>query len=254
MLHNTADSFVSDLSFRTFQDQGLILNTNGFSGTIEVANSTFTANIAYIQQVLIYEYQTGTDFYSFDSQEMLIQFSNQDQTYLQFKQCVDQTWTSRYLFNEVIDPDQTFDDSIVVDMIENVAAFMIKGNRGPVIFSGNTFRDNIGTTGGVIHIEDPDFRFGDSPSIVMSENQFVENMAYWAGNAFHIQMKVRMINAIDSEHGPDVWQTCGAGILIQDNFFQGNIGLKRHNGGAGVIRCQHSTDTTDDMFTFLSGK
>ena len=30
--------------------------------------------------------------------------------------------------------------------------------------------------------------------------------------------------------------------------------MKRHNGGAGVIRCQHSTVTTENTFTFLSGK
>ena len=55
-----------------------------------------------------------------------------------------------------------------------------------MIFSGNTFKDNIGTTGGAIHIEDPDFRYGDNPSIVMVDNKFENNMAYWAGNAFHI--------------------------------------------------------------------
>ena len=30
---------------------------------------------------------------------------------------------------------------------------------------------------------------------------------------------------------------CGAGIMIEENLFHGNIGMKRHNGGAGVIRC-----------------
>ena len=95
-------------------------------------------------------------------------------------------WIGRYLFNEVIDPKNTFDDSLVVDSMENVAPFMIKGNQGPIIFTGNTFTDNIGTTGGVIHIESPDHRYGDFPAIIMTNNQFLNNMAYWAGNAFHI--------------------------------------------------------------------
>ena len=84
---------------------------------------------------------------------------------------------------------------------------MIRGNRGPIIFSGNTFKDNIGTTGGAIHIEDPDFRYGDNPSIVMADNIFENNMAYWAGNAFHIQMKMRMIhNGIDDPaYTSDAW-------------------------------------------------
>lgn len=63
---------------------------------------------------------------------------------------------------------------------------MIKGNQGPIIFTGNTFEDNIGTTGGVIHIEHPDYRNNNAPAIVMAKNTFMSNMAYWAGNAFHI--------------------------------------------------------------------
>ena len=70
---------------------------------------------------------------------------------------------------------------------------MIKGNRGAIIFSENTFSENIGTTGGVIHIEDPEFRFDDTPSIILKGNRFLKNMAYWAGNAFHIQMKMRVL-------------------------------------------------------------
>ena len=162
------------------------MNTNGYAGAIEVANSTFTSNMAYIQEILIYETIVSDEYYAFDDKEMIVQFSNADQTYIQFKKCVDNAWTGRYFFREVIDPDTEFDDSLVVDNLENVAPFMIKGNRGAIIFSGNTFSDNIGTTGGVIHIEYPDFRYGDSPSIIITQNVFTNNMAYWAGNTFHI--------------------------------------------------------------------
>ena len=80
-------------------------------------------------------------------------------------------------------------------------------------------------------------------------------MAYWAGNAFHITMTVRMFHGIQSKSGiSDSWQTCGAGILIDDNFFADNVGLKRHNGGAGVIRCNHYESDYEDTFDFLSGK
>ena len=67
----------------------------------------------------------------------------------------------------MINPDTEFDDAYLVDMVENISAFVIKGNRGPMIFVNNTFSENIGTTGGVIHIESPDFRFGDNPYIVI---------------------------------------------------------------------------------------
>ena len=78
-------------------------------------------------------------------------------------------------------------------------------------------------------------------------------MAYWAGNAFHIQMVVRMYNGYLSG-ASDAWQVCGAGILIEDNYFGNNIGLKRHNGGAGVIRCMHTTVDSYSILDFRSGK
>ena len=45
---NENDDFVSSIEFRKFRDQGLILNTNGYRGSIEVKDSTFTNNMAYI--------------------------------------------------------------------------------------------------------------------------------------------------------------------------------------------------------------
>ena len=35
---------------------------------------------------------------------------------------------------------------------------------------------------------------------------------------------------------------CGAGVLVEENLFYGNVGMKRHNGGAGVIRCVYNWD------------
>ena len=57
-------------------------------------------------------------------------------------------------------------------------------------------------------------------------------MAYFAGNAFHISnFKRATVDYVD------YLQMCGVGILIEENLFFGNVGMKRHNGGAGVIRC-----------------
>ena len=66
----------------------------------------------------MYESLTSDTFYDFDDKEMYIQFANVQQTYLQFKKCVNKKWTSRYFFNEVIDPDSEFDDGIVNDELE----------------------------------------------------------------------------------------------------------------------------------------
>ena len=46
----------------------------------------------------------------------------------------------------------------------------------------------------------------------------------------------------------DQLRICGAGILVQENHFYGNIGMyKRTNGGAGIIRCEHLEDEPSDL-------
>ena len=112
---------------------------------------------------------------------------------MQLKVC--QNKVARYFLQEVIHPDSEWDDDLMIQTLENVATFMIKGNQGPIIFRENEFSENIGTTGGAIHIENPDFRYADkerNPYIVIMENKFFNNMAYWAGNVFHISMTIRM--------------------------------------------------------------
>lgn len=71
-------------------------------------------------------------------------------------------------------------------------------------------------------------------------------MAYFAGNAFHISLRQRFLYP-----NWDAMHVCGAGILIEDNFFKNNIGLKRHNGGAGVLRCTKTEDATLDHYSGL---
>ena len=72
--------------------------------------------------------------------------------------------------------------------------------------------------------------------IIMKDNRFEKNMAYFAGNAFYISSTMRSTGLFD------YLQFCGAGIMIEDNVFENNIGMKRHNGGAGVIRCKRFSD------------
>ena len=47
-IQNDEEAFISNIKWRKIQDQGLILNTNGYAGTIEVKRSKFLRNIAYI--------------------------------------------------------------------------------------------------------------------------------------------------------------------------------------------------------------
>jgi hypothetical protein len=153
----------------------------------------------------------------------------------------------------VIRPNVEFDDNSIL-YAETMAPFYIFGNQGLTIFTNNTFTENIGTTGGVIHFEQPDMMGaiagGRRANIVIKENKFRNNMAYFAGNAFHLTYRMRMY-----VEDYDAQQVCGAGILIEDNSFIGNIGLKKHNGGVGVIRCEHlpTLQTFNQAFEINSG-
>ena len=145
------------------------------------------------------------------------------------------------------------------------------------MFVANNFTQNIGTIGGVINIQSPNFEQAMSdfevknssswtfkscsscnsathsenglnetvPLIVMKFNRFEKNMAYFAGNAFYISNTLRSTGFLD------YLQFCGAGIMIESNQFEYNIGMKRHNGGAGVIRCRRFADVdlaVEDFF------
>ena len=45
----------------------------------------------------------------------------------------------------------------MVQGFESASPLLIKANQGPMIFVNNTFSENIGTAGGAIHIESPNF-------------------------------------------------------------------------------------------------
>ena len=220
-----------------------------------MAKSIFTRNMVYIKEILIEPSLTTKEFYNVDDGDGLSNFAPDDRV-LKFKVCrTDGSYLAEYYFSDVIDPDTEFDDSLYVKNMEQMSPFFIYANGGPLVFVDNDFEENIGTTGGAIHIEQPNFDvtidgLDERSAIIMQGNKFKNNMAYVAGNAIHISHKMRMIVS-----GQDSRQTCGSGILIEDNFFYGNIGMKKHNGGAMVIRCEHlvSQEEYDEFDEINSG-
>ena len=64
-------------------------------------------------------------------------------------------------------------------------------------------------------------------------------MAYFAGNAYYITHTVKRLTDFQ-----DYLNMCGAAVKIDNNLFEGNTGLKKHNGGAGVHRCIEIVDGT----------
>jgi hypothetical protein len=56
-------------------------------------------------------------------------------------------------------------------------------------------------------------------------------MAYIAGNAIYI----RLVQYLKDELA--VTKVCGGGVLVKNNTFSNNIGLKKTNGGAISVVC-----------------
>ena len=139
---------------------------------------------------------------------------------------------------------------------ETVSPIFIQANTAPVILLDNTFSENIGTTGGALHIISPNFELrrdpvtlnvtawenNTLPLIYMNGNNFTKNMAYFSANAFAIIPSKRFYYDF-----LDYRSFCGAGIELSDNLFQFNNGMKRHNGGAGIISCK-IIDTTENFY------
>ena len=140
------------------------------------------------------------------------------------------------------DPFGSFDDATFAAIYEAVSPILIVSNRGPTLFKNNTFSENIGTLGGAVHIYAPDFETNVNithnttnayPYNYFADNKFLKNMAYFAGNAIYMTHTVyRETNYKDHKY------MCGAGVHLEGNEFRHNVGLKRHNGGATVHRCQ----------------
>lgn len=100
-----------------------------------------------------------------------------------------------------------------------------------MLIKDNQFLHNIGTFGGAISINSPDWSKGKQPHIVIKNNMFQGNMAYFSGNAIYIRNTV-----IKTKLNPNI--TC-AGVNLIDNTFINNIGLKVHNGGAVSAYCHY---------------
>ena len=70
---------------------------------------------------------------------------------------------------------------------ERLSPIYISRNRDKIIFFFCTFKNNIGTFGGAITINNPDFKTSENrPYFIISNCQFYNNMAYFSGNAVYM--------------------------------------------------------------------
>lgn len=86
-----------------------------------------------------------------------------------------------------------------------------------MVFTGNTFTSNMATFGGAITINSPNMRAvvegledTTTPGIVIKSNYFLNNMAYFSGNAVYIRNAMPKTNV--------TYGICG-GVQISGNKF-----------------------------------
>jgi hypothetical protein len=84
----------------------------------------------------------------------------------------------------------TTDIDSLYNAFERNTLIYISRNRNTVIIYNNTFTNNIGTFGGAISINSPVNNDPDSTTgnIIIDNNRFYNNSAYFSGNAIYIQL------------------------------------------------------------------
>ena len=178
--------------------------------------------MAYIKDIAIQEHNDISGSAFLDPGTMA--YSNfQVRNFFRFKVCDSQDYKVNYAFNSLFDPYADVDDEALVEKYETYSPIFISSNKGPMIFVANNFTSNIGTIGGVINIQTPNFEAAMSdfelknssswtfrscstcnptnhshhglnetlPFIIIKDNRFEKNMAYFAGNAFYILNRLR---------------------------------------------------------------
>jgi len=133
----------------------MVLNAKNFPGSIQIAGSSFQKNMAYIKDYYIEENKLGAAFI----EPGAIKYSDfeRQKGQLNFKVCDLLVYKGVYLSQFLTNPQKGFDDVSFVANYEQVSPLLIVENQGPVILLNNLFAENIGTTGGAIHIKSPDF-------------------------------------------------------------------------------------------------
>ena len=83
----------------------------------------------------------------------------------------------------------SFDVETLFLTFERLGVIYISRNRDKMIFNDVNFLNNIGTFGGAITVNSPDFtnRDGPKPYVIVSQCHFSNNMAYFSGNAIYVK-------------------------------------------------------------------
>ena len=142
--------------FEKFTNRGSILNLQGFPGTVELRNNLLDKNMVYIKDILIRQ-EDHTTYITPESMKYSLFQANFDKSYFRFKVCDEDIYEGLYAFEQMFDPNKEFEDDKLNELYEAYSPIYISANKAPMIFVGNTFTHNIGTVGGVINIQSPNY-------------------------------------------------------------------------------------------------
>ena len=112
--------------------------------------------------------------------------------------------------------------------MERFSPIYISRNHNNIIFANSIFTYNIGTFGGAIFVNEPDFSSGTTAYTIMSNCTFTNNMAYLSGGAVYVRSVI-----LES----DLPVAICAGVHILNSVFTMNMGLVKSNGGAVTLFC-----------------
>lgn len=94
---------------------------------------------------------------------------------------------------------------------ERMSLIYVSRNKAQMVVKECNFSSNIGTFGGAITVNSPDWINGRQPHVVVVNNQFSGNMAYFSGNAIYIRTTIPK-SALSSD------QVCAGVNLIGNTF------------------------------------
>ena len=144
-------------TYTTYTHKGIIMTLEDFGGRVEILGSTFENNAHYISDFLY----RGDSQTPLDSITTYRDASNTKE--LQFRTCNQINQFSKFLFGESLEFTQgksTSDIDSLFEQYERLGLIYISRNKDVVIIKDNTFKKNIGTFGGAITINSPDWNQG----------------------------------------------------------------------------------------------
>lgn len=102
-----------------------------------------------------------------------------------FAVCDTKTKVNKYLMSD----GYSFASDIesIFSKMESMSVIYISRNAGLMIFLNTQFRKNIGTFGGALTINSPNFQDNTKSYVIIYNSEFINNMAYFSGNGGFIR-------------------------------------------------------------------